>query len=126
MKWMWIFIGLSGCAAVVLGAISAHAVGGLSAADQSLLDTASRYHLAHVAASGIALLLVDRAGRLAMASAILFLIAVFCFCGSIYLRVLTGTEIPAAPVGGIGFMIAWILLGVSGWHASTQLGQKSN
>lgn len=120
MKWLWVLTGIWGAAAVVLGAIAAHALDGPLAANQAALETASRYHLAHVAAAGLALVLAERAGRLAMISAAVFLIAITCFSGSIYLGALTGLKIPVAPIGGIGFAIGWILLGVSGWRAASR------
>ena len=85
------------------------------------LETASRYHLPHVAAAGLALVLSERAGRLALIAAALFLASVVCFSGSIYVAVLTGVKIPIAPIGGIGFMIGWLLLGISGWRAASRL-----
>jgi uncharacterized membrane protein YgdD (TMEM256/DUF423 family) len=119
MKWLWILTGVWGCAAVVLGAIATHALDGLPASDQAALETASRYHLAHVVAAGLALILAERAGRLAMFAAIVFLGAILCFSGSIYLDVLAGIKIPTAPVGGTGFMIGWLLLGAGGWRAAS-------
>ena len=120
MKWLWIVTGTWGCAAVVLGAITAHALDGLPAADQAALETASLYHLSHVVAAGLALVLAERAGRPALLAAAVFLFAIPCFSGSIYLGVLTGVRIPLAPLGGTAFMIGWLLLGFSGWRAASR------
>lgn len=120
MKWLWILTGVWGCAAAVLGAIAAHAVEGLPATDQAALEIATRYHLTHVVAAGLALVLAERAGRLAILAAIVFLGAILCFSGSIYLGVLADITIPVAPVGGTGFMIGWLLLGAGGWRAASR------
>jgi uncharacterized membrane protein YgdD (TMEM256/DUF423 family) len=121
MKSLWIITGLWGCAAVALGAIANHALDEVPADGLAALETASRYHLPHVAAAGLALVLSERAGRLALIAAALFLASVVCFSGSIYVAVLTGVKIPIAPIGGIGFMIGWLLLGISGWRAASRL-----
>lgn len=84
---------------------------------RSAFDTAVRYHLIHVLAAGLALSLAARAGRLAVISAAIFLLSILFFSGSIYLGAMADIRIPLAPIGGIGFMIGWLLLGVSGWRA---------
>jgi uncharacterized membrane protein YgdD (TMEM256/DUF423 family) len=117
MKYLWLTIGIFGAAGVVMGAIGAHAVHGADIDARSAFDTAVRYHLIHALAAGLALSLAARAGRLAVISAAIFLLSILCFSGSIYLRALADIWIPLAPVGGIGFMIGWLLLGVSGWRA---------
>jgi uncharacterized membrane protein YgdD (TMEM256/DUF423 family) len=117
----WIVIaGLSGLVAVGMGAYGTHGLAGDDAA-QALVERASQYQLFHA----LALLAADRLandGRrgtdmLAHVAALLFVLGIVLFCGSLYLKALTGgpLAIPmVTPAGGMTLMAAWLVLTVSG------------
>lgn len=113
----WVILaGLNGAMAVAMGAYAAHGL----AADphlQALAERASQYQLLHA----LALLAADRLAadgrRLAHAAALLFVAGMTLFCGSLYLRALTGAPLPlplVTPAGGLSFMAGWLLLAASG------------
>ena len=120
MKIIWLLMGVFGCAAVILGALGAHVLKDLPGGEIAAFETGVRYHLIHTIAAGLALLLAERAGGLAAAAACVLLVSIVCFSGSIYFGVLTDTRIPLAPVGGVGFISGWLLLGVAGWRATSK------
>ena len=71
-------------------------------------------HLAGIAA---ALVVSDRnPAMLATASAILFLIGIMLFSGSLYASAFTAGATPTllAPYGGMSFMLGWLALGIVG------------
>lgn len=113
----WVMLaGLNGVVAVGMGAYAAHGLAG-DAALQALAERASLYQLFHA----LALLAADRLAadgrRLAHGAAALFLAGMVLFCGSLYLRALTGAPLPipmVTPAGGMSFMAAWLVLGLAG------------
>ncbi|MBR9971937.1 DUF423 domain-containing protein [Magnetospirillum sulfuroxidans] len=117
----WIVIaGLSGLVAVGMGAYGTHGLAGDDAA-QALVERASQYQLFHA----LALLAADRLandGRrgtdmLAHMAALLFVLGIVLFCGSLYLKALTGAPLAVpmvTPAGGMTLMAAWLVLTVSG------------
>ncbi len=106
--------GASAFLAVLLGAFGAHALRGrLSAEMLAIYQTGIQYHLVHALALlfvGLTLerrpanALVVRAGWL-LAGGILF------FSGSLYIFALTGVRAlgALAPIGGLCFLIGWLL-----------------
>ncbi|MGE4281407.1 MAG: DUF423 domain-containing protein [Magnetospirillum sp.] len=116
----WIFLaGLGGVIAVGMGAYAAHGLAGDEIA-QALAERGSQYQLLHC----LALLGADRVasdsrrgGVIAHLSALLFLAGMVLFCGSLYLKALTGQPLPVpmvTPAGGMTLMAAWLLLAVAG------------
>lgn len=121
--------GLTGALAVALGAFGAHAL--RDHVEASLLGTwrtASLYHLVHVVALGLCAALLqlreDRAARGGMAhdsarraghAAVAFLVGIAVFSGSLYALVLSGQRWLGAitPVGGLAFIVGWLLLAAS-------------
>lgn len=112
----WILLaGLNGMIAVGMGAYAAHGF----AADpyaQSLAERASQFQLLHA----LALLAADRLAadgrRVAHGAAGLFLAGLVLFCGSLYLKAVTGGPLAVplvTPAGGISLMAGWLLLGLS-------------
>lgn len=109
--------------AVILGALGAHALKSRLQPDALLsFETGVRYHLIHGIALLVLALLTDHLGdKKVKTLAILFTSGILCFSGSIYLlatRSLYGMEGqlkflgPITPLGGVLFIIAWILLAV--------------
>ena len=108
----------NGFLAVSLGAFAAH---GLQAHVSSALlptwHTGVRYHMFHVLAALIAIVLVkfggaSRASRWAALAGWLFLAGILLFCGSLYLLVLAPQPwlVMTAPLGGTLFLLGWVAL----------------
>lgn len=104
--------GFLGFSAIVLGAIGAHALN-LGDSNHSF-EVATRYQLIH------ALLMLYFSHQLkfqfswvSLAGACLIVSGCLFFCLAIYLKAITGNAfwVEAAPVGGISFMLAWVLVG---------------
>jgi uncharacterized membrane protein YgdD (TMEM256/DUF423 family) len=100
---------------VVLGAFGAHALRGrVDDAMLAVWETGVQYHLVHA----LALLIVAVArpqGRLGAAAGPLFAAGIVLFSGSLYALVLTGTRLWGAvtPLGGLAFILGWLVLAVS-------------
>lgn len=116
--------GLFGAVAVGAGAFASHgleAVRGARAVE--LWGTASQYQMIHALAIVAAVVLRLRAldgGRsgagLSAAAGWLFALGCLLFPGALYLLGWQGPSImgAVAPVGGLGFILGWLLLGISG------------
>ncbi|MCU0791719.1 MAG: DUF423 domain-containing protein [Opitutaceae bacterium] len=108
---------ISGFVVVSLGALGAHALepklienGNLNA-----WSTAAHYHLLHtVACLAVAAWAAAHPSRLSRLARIqiAWLLGCLLFSGSIYVLALGGPKIfgPITPLGGVGFLIGWILL----------------
>uniref|UniRef100_A0A0M3HS14 Conserved plasma membrane protein n=1 Tax=Ascaris lumbricoides TaxID=6252 RepID=A0A0M3HS14_ASCLU len=99
--------GLSGAAAVSLGAYGAHGLRNKVTDEKRLrsYDQGSRYHLLH----SLALLNAPLA-RYPILTASLFLAGMTIFCGNCYYYGLTGdrTFVRSTPVGGSTIIVAWL------------------
>lgn len=104
--------GISGAAAVALGAFGSHALP-RRVSDPKLLrvwETGATYHLVHSLALGLA----SRAGALenrpAKLASACFATGICLFSGSLYALTLTGNRRlgAVAPLGGTAFMLGWI------------------
>ena len=104
---------------LVLGAVGTHVVADrVSPRDLASYETAVLYQLLHA----LGLVLVGLVGQVAGVatrlrwSARLMLAGIFFFSGSIYLMTAGAPRWlgAVAPVGGLSFMAAWVLLA---WHA---------
>ncbi len=104
--------------AIALGAFGAHALKGrLSAELFHTFETGTRYHLIHALGLilvGILSHWLDRGGWLGTAGWIM-LIGIVLFSGSLYLITFTGVRAwgAVAPLGGISFMLAWLVIAVA-------------
>lgn len=96
--------------AVLAGAFGAHALEGDARAVR-LLETGSRYQLAHAVAA-IAVMAVLPWARLAVA---VMLVGAVLFPGSLYALALgaPGPVAALAPIGGIAFVVAWGLVALA-------------
>ncbi len=108
---------LSAALAVALGAYGAHGL----AAEAALIDqfdTANRYHMWHsLALFGVGLFLKQREyrgtrDRLAQLAAIVLVLGIVLFCGTLYAGTLLSVQGlgALAPVGGLSFIAGWLLL----------------
>lgn len=126
---IWYFIaGVSGAAAVLLGAYGQHATpGGHS------FDVANTYHLLHtVALFGIAILLSATQDRrntfgclLTQLGGLAFLLGIALFVGGVYFQTFVkDAKMPLSliPVGGVAFATGWALLALSsfGYRAKAE------
>lgn len=122
-NWL-LFIGLSGAMAVAFGAFGAHALEGqLSPKRLETFQTASYYHYIHTLALFAVYLLGTSKGWNAKLiwSGKAFGFGLILFCASLYIlatRGLIGAESAGwlgaiTPIGGVAFILGWILLGLS-------------
>ena len=101
-------LGAALCAiAVGLGAYAAHAA---SDTARTRLDTAVLYLFLHGLA--LAVFALRQRGWLSAASLILWIAGCAGFCGSLVAAALWGAPTMFAPVGGIAFMLGWLLQAV--------------
>ena len=120
MKSYKIFIGLAalfGLAAVVIGALGAHAIErGLSAEAVQRIDTGLKYQFHHVAALlgvGVLTSLHRNFDSLCLKlSGIAFIFGILLFSGSLYAYAITGNELfgKVTPFGGFSFILGWLFL----------------
>ncbi|XP_005183228.1 transmembrane protein 256 homolog [Musca domestica] len=99
--------GLSGAAAVILGAVGSHHAKFKDNAEmRAIFDTANRFHFFH----SIALLGVPLA-KYPMVSGALMVLGTALFSGCLYYRAFTGNKPPfarMAPMGGTCLIVAWL------------------
>ncbi len=112
-----VFIALSGAFSVLFGAWLAHGAQTLMAEDKARLVTAHHYQIIHsLAALTVVLAYRVKASPALMISAILFIIGMLLFSGSLYLKTFTGAVVFAqlAPLGGITLTFGWLALAFTG------------
>jgi uncharacterized membrane protein YgdD (TMEM256/DUF423 family) len=112
--WGWVW-GVFGASAVVLGAMGAHGKWHEVLVAQGMIDrwrTAVFYHIVHVLAGCLTLL---RANQQARAARWAFLAGILCFSGSLYGMSVAAIKWlgPITPLGGLGLVAGWLLLGWS-------------
>ncbi|SEG78930.1 DUF423 domain-containing protein [Marinobacterium lutimaris] len=105
---------LLGALAVCLGAFAAHGLRDqLTPRMLEVFQTGVTYQFYHVfALFGVGLLLQRQDRRLLRVSAVLFLVGMLLFCGSLYLLVATGVHYlgMVTPVGGVLMIAGWLTL----------------
>jgi len=110
----------SGLLTVVLGALSAHALGERLDADQlTAVKTALAYQGFHALALALAGLIEHQSpSPWTGAAGGLFFAGTLLFCGGIYVKVIgaLGLVGPVIPVGGSAFMAGWLCLLAAGWR----------
>lgn len=122
-RWMLTLAALNGAVAVALGAFGAHALKARLGPDLlAVWQTAVQYHFVHLLALALCGVLALRPPVAADAwlngAAIAFLLGMLLFSGSLYALALTGVRGLGAitPLGGVAFIIGWLLLTVSLWR----------
>ncbi len=117
-----ILASLSLAVAVAAGAFGAHGLKRVLSADMlQIWQTGVLYHLIH--ALGIlalaALMGRSMSGSLLGWAGLLMFIGIVFFSGSLYVLALSGTKWLGAvtPLGGVLFIIAWLLTAVAAWRA---------
>lgn len=118
---VFILIGsLAASISVLAGAFGAHGLAEVLGDRAQVYETAARYHMYHaLAIVFVGLLHRWYAGRALRAAGWLFLAGVLVFSGSLYALSITGYTGWGAitPIGGVFFVVAWVLLGVGVWRA---------
>ena len=107
--------------AVMAGAFGAHGLRGVvDARGLEVFQTAVTYQIYHsLALILVAILPVAGLSRRLLGIAAGFFVAgILLFSGSLYLLVLTDLRWvgPVTPVGGMGFMVGWILVVIAGFR----------
>ena len=115
---------ISGFFAVALGAFGAHGLKRALSADlMAVYQTGVQYHFCHTfALFCVVLLMVQMPQSVALRwSALLFVIGIIVFSGSLYVLAISGVRWLGAitPLGGVAFLIGWILLAVAAWNWKT-------
>ena len=122
MKFLMIFVGVSGCFSVLFGAWLSHAGQALPINVLATLKTALQYQLFHTLALlatliwAISNLAVIAPSKILLAAAIAFMLGILCFSGSIYIKTFFSVTLigKLTPFGGISLAFAWILLSIEG------------
>lgn len=113
---------LLGATGVGFGAFGAHALRERLGASLSTWETGVHYHLLHAVAVLAIAVLIRSAGAVALLRAAGWSMAlgVVLFSGSLYLMALGGPRWlgPVTPLGGLGFIVGWVLLAVYAARAS--------
>jgi len=121
----------SAALAVALGAFGAHALKArLAEADLLIWQTAVNYHIWHslaLLALGVLMNVVKPPSQL-LWSARSLLLGIIIFSGSLYLLVLTDTRWLGAitPLGGVAFIVGWLLLAKAAWSLSSWKQPEQN
>ena len=115
---------LNGFLAVALGAFGAHGLKQKLSADMlAVYQTGVQYHFYHtLALFGVALFMSQLPQSAALRwSALLFVVGIVIFSGSLYVLSMTGIRWLGAitPLGGVAFLTGWILLAIAAWGWKT-------
>lgn len=105
---------INGALVIGLGAYGAHAPAVREHA--ALFQTAIHYHMFHaLGLLAVGLLALRTDSSLLLGAGGSMLLGILLFCGTIYLTAITGYRGLNAitPVGGIAFLLAWILVAVA-------------
>ncbi|SEQ20241.1 DUF423 domain-containing protein [Piscibacillus halophilus] len=108
---------LNGFLAVALGAFGAHGLEGkISEKMLNTWEKAVQYQMFHTIAIFVAGMMLLRFDHSMLVSAgWTFLIGIILFSGSLYIYSLSGIKTFAmiTPIGGVAFLVGWVLLGLS-------------
>ena len=107
--------------AVVLGAFAAHGLKQMLAPyELAIFETAARYQMYHAIALlivGILASMPQFSTRWLQLAAIVFVLGIVLFSGSLYLLAISGIRWLGAitPLGGVAFILGWLLLIAAGF-----------
>lgn len=115
---------LSGLLAVALGAFAAHGLKAqLPAAALHSFQVGVQYQMYHaLALLGVGILMAVKPQWSGLkASGLAFILGAFLFSGSLYGLALGGPRWlgPVTPLGGLSFMLGWLLLALAAWRHKT-------
>ena len=116
VKYLMVFVGISGCFSVLFGAWLAHGGQVLALIVQSSLKTALQYQLFHTLALLASLMwaMSKSPTKILIAACVGFFIGILCFSGTIYIKTFFSVAIigKLTPLGGIALAVAWVLLSI--------------
>ena len=125
IKFLMVFVGISGCFSVLFGAWFAHGGQSLGELVQSRLTHALQYQFIHTLVLFVTLLwyLVSPSKKL-IAAAMCFFLGIICFSGSLYVKTFFDFSSigKLAPLGGISLAFGWLIISLSGINL---LGKKT-
>jgi uncharacterized membrane protein YgdD (TMEM256/DUF423 family) len=112
---VWLVVAaLNGLVAVAAGAFGAHALQArLDPHALQVFETGARYHIYHALAIGLAALAMrGQSAAAAQIAALLFLVGIVLFSGSLYALSLSGVRTLGfiTPFGGVSFLAGWASL----------------
>jgi uncharacterized membrane protein YgdD (TMEM256/DUF423 family) len=119
---LWIVLGaVNAFLSVAAGAFGAHALKArLSPELLTTFETGARYHMYHaLGLIAVGLVAQARPSPLLPASGWAMLAGIVLFSGSLYALALSGVRALGAitPLGGLGFLVGWVLLALGAWRA---------
>ena len=115
LRWALAIAAVAGLLAVMAGAFGAHGLRGVvSERGLAVFDTAVSYQMYHALILALAACMpaMGLSRRLLAIACGFWTAGIVLFSGSLYLLVLSGTHWlgPVTPVGGVCFMVGWVLL----------------
>lgn len=116
-KLLMIFVGISGCFSVLFGAWLAHGGQSLPVVSQERLMTALTYQFFHTLALWLTIILYKLHSKVILLIAGgLFALGIAFFSGSLYIKTIFDVLSigKLAPLGGLSFALAWLLVGFAG------------
>ena len=118
---LWLILGaLSAFLSVAAGAFGAHALRTrLSPEMLVVFETGARYQMYHsLGLILLGLLAQQRPGPLLDAAGWALTAGIVLFSGSLYALALSGVRVLGAitPLGGLGFLVGWILFALAAWR----------
>jgi len=121
IRYLFLFAALSGLCSVVFGAFGAHALNGLLEPRMlAAFKTGVQYQMSHSLILLITLLIrvLWQDNRVLELACYSFVVGILLFPGSLYLLALTGLGWlgPVTPLGGVMFIIGWLLLAIGTWR----------
>ena len=122
IKFLIVFVGVSGCFSVLFGAWLAHGGQALPINVQLRLNTALQYQLFHTLALlatlvwAITTSSVKVPSKILLSAGIGFFVGILCFSGTIYIKTFFSFALigKLTPFGGVSLAIAWLLLSIEG------------
>jgi uncharacterized membrane protein YgdD (TMEM256/DUF423 family) len=123
MRIFWVLGCFFGMLGVAAGAFGAHALRERLPDNMlAIFETGVRYQMYHaLALLAVALLLTRVPSSAGVAAGWLFTAGIVIFSGSLYVLVLSGVRWLGAitPLGGVAFLVGWLLLAWAGWRTIT-------
>jgi uncharacterized membrane protein YgdD (TMEM256/DUF423 family) len=118
---LWLILGAaSAFLSVAAGAFGAHALRTRLPPDmQTIFETGARYHMYHsLGLIAVGLLAHLRPSPLLNGAGWALVVGIVLFSGSLYALALSGIRVLGAitPLGGVGFLVGWVLFALAAWR----------
>lgn len=116
-----IIAAISGFLAVIIGAFAAHGLKKILAPDMiEIVKTGVQYQMYHaLALMVVAFLLMQKPASVGLkAGGWAFILGSLMFSGSLYALAMGAPRWlgPVTPLGGLCFLVGWVLLAIAGWR----------